>query len=171
MRINRALESQREHVGDDGFTIVELVIVMLIIAILLLVAVVTLFGARRAAQDRAAQSLAREALASAKTLFQFGEDYTAASVTELHAAEPNINFLVAGTPSTSPREVSTDVPDRLTFVAAVYSRTGTCFFIRDQALAGPNRGTTYARRETVPTDCLASDTAGLTFAANWAATS
>ena len=47
---------------DDGFTLIELMIVVLIIAILVAIAVPTFLGQREATQDRAAQVLLRHAL-------------------------------------------------------------------------------------------------------------
>lgn len=146
---------ERDGAGGDGFTLVETLVVVLIMAVLLGIAVVTFLGASHAAQDRAAQSLARDALGTAKTLFQAGEDYSAATVTALRDAEPNLRF-VAGTASSSgPDVASVDAPDEDTFIAAVYSETGTRFFIRDEATP-TGRGTTYAERSSDGTDCLAA---------------
>lgn len=152
--------------SERGFTIVELMVVVMIVAVLLLISVVTLMGARRAAQDRAAQSLAREALASAKTLFQSGEDYTTANVTSLRAAEPNITFLHGFEASTGPRNVSVATPDASTFVAAVYSLTGTCFYVRDRAV-GQTGGTTYGRKTPTGEDPCNADSPPASFSSNW----
>ena len=58
-RIDRELE---------GFTLIELMVVVLIIAILIAIAIPTFLGAQNRARDRAAQSNIRNALTAAKTI-------------------------------------------------------------------------------------------------------
>lgn len=53
---------------EDGFTLIELMVVVLIIAILLAIAIPTFLGAQDRARDRGAQSELRNALTAAKTI-------------------------------------------------------------------------------------------------------
>jgi|SRR5829696_4937358 len=53
---------------EDGFTLIELMVVVLIIAILIAIAIPTFLGAQDRARDRGAQSNLRNGLTAAKTL-------------------------------------------------------------------------------------------------------
>ena len=77
---------------DDGFTLVELMVVVLVIAILIAIAIPTFLGARQRAQDRAAQSDLRNGLTAAKVHYVDNENY-AATVAQLDAIEPSLTFV------------------------------------------------------------------------------
>ena len=63
------LESIRRRQEDEqGFTLIELMVVVLIIAILIAIAIPTFLGAQDRARDRAAQSDLRNALTAAKSI-------------------------------------------------------------------------------------------------------
>jgi len=86
----------RRH--DDGFTLIELMVVVLIIAILLAIAIPTFLGAQNRARDRAAQSDLRNAITAAKTIAtDHGGAFLNNAGTEILAAdmpdgEPSITF-------------------------------------------------------------------------------
>src|ERR1700737_5339124 len=88
--------------GEQGFTLIELMVVVLIIAILIAIAIPTFLGARQKAQDRAAQSDLRNALTAAKTGYVDTEDY---ATVNLASIEPSLTY-VSGGASTGPKSIS-----------------------------------------------------------------
>src|SRR5437762_14388468 len=98
--------ASRRRDEEQGFTLIELMVVVLIIAILIAIAIPTFLGARARAQDRAAQSSLRNALVAAKTIFTDNNDYTQATVTNMTSVEPSLTYVAAGTASTGPTVVS-----------------------------------------------------------------
>lgn len=133
--------------SDDhaGFSLVELMVVILVIAILLAIALPTFLGARSRAQNRSAQSRARNAYVAEQIYNADANDDSGApefteDIGELRAIEPQLTFLPL-----APDGVPTDdesafidvvdgpdsdaVADDLVIVAAK-SRTGRCYWIR-----------------------------------------
>src|ERR1700751_1259816 len=79
---------------DNGFTLIELMVVVLIIAILIAIAIPTFLGARQRAQDKQAQSNIRNALTTEKTYYVDNQAYTATSA-NLSAIETSLDFTQA----------------------------------------------------------------------------
>lgn len=73
---------------DEGFTLIELMVVVMIIAVLIAIAIPSFLGFRSSAQDRSAQSEVRNVLLAEKAYWLDNGDYTetAANIT---AFEPN----------------------------------------------------------------------------------
>jgi len=161
--MNKLRERRRD--GEEGFTLIELMVVVLIIAILLAIAIPTFLGARKRAQDRAAQSSLRNGLTAAKTLFTDTQSYLApneaGTVTELGNIEPSLTFTADGV-SAGPKAVSVTASANQV-KAAAKSAGGDCFLISDISGGTGVQGTTYAK--TTSGDCKASATA--TYNANW----
>jgi len=139
---------------EEGFTLVELMVVVLIIAILIAIAIPTFLGARERAQDRAAQSNLRNALTSAKVHYTDEENFSDGAggdvtVALLNAIEPSLTF-VAGAASPVLFDVgflvenNSAVADRQIITFSSYSASGTSFCISDTLTNGLNpSGTTY----------------------------
>jgi len=78
--------------SEEGFTLIELMVVLLILAILLAIAIPTFLGVKGGAQDRASQSNLTNALIVAKTVSANNNgSYPTAITTALNTAEPSLS--------------------------------------------------------------------------------
>lgn len=122
---------------EEGFTLIELMVVVLIIAILVAIAIPTFLGQRRNAQDRAAQSNLRNALATEKAYFSAERAFTA-DVDELSAIEPNL-FKLNGTNAAADPVTVTINAAGTALCMKQQSDSGAWFGVWD----GSTSGTTY----------------------------
>jgi type IV pilus assembly protein PilA len=152
---------KRRKDSDEGFTLIELMVVVLIIAILIAIAIPTFLGARSRAQDKSAESSLRNALTAAKTIYTDQQDYTVATANaaaELTKVEPSLTY---PSPSTDPKEVSVFATPSV-IVMAAKSKSGTCFVLRDDLTPGSANPGTWFTTISTPTCTVTADvTAGL----------
>jgi type IV pilus assembly protein PilA len=146
---------KRLHKDDEGFTLIELMVVVLIIAILIAIAIPTFLGARERAQDRAAQSDIRNGFTAEKVFYTDSQVYTT-SVSELTAIEPSLTFVSGTTPTDA--AVSVAVSSGVLYVGK-QSKSGTCFYLKDD----PASGTTYGKASTC------GDMTAATYTTSWSA--
>ncbi len=76
---------------DEGFTLIELMVVVMIIAVLIAIAIPSFLGFRKSAQDRSAQSELRNVLLAEKAYWLDNGDYTETGG-DITAFEPNANI-------------------------------------------------------------------------------
>jgi type IV pilus assembly protein PilA len=138
----RSLIARRRE-QEEGFTLIELMVVVLIIAILIAIAIPTFLGARQRAQNRAVQSNLRNGLTAAKTMFTDNESYldtsVAVTIADLTAIEPSLTFQSAL--SLKPKQV-TVIPTATVIKLNARSNSGDCYWIQDSSTTGTSFGKT-----------------------------
>jgi prepilin-type N-terminal cleavage/methylation domain-containing protein len=119
---------------DNGFTMLELLMVITIIGVLAAIAVVTFEHAREPAIDRSAQTLLTESMQAVQTVAADNRSVADITVTDLEEAEPAVKWRSGTTaPEAANHEVSvaagkTGVSGYI--VLSTHTANGDCLAIR-----------------------------------------
>jgi type IV pilus assembly protein PilA len=130
---------------EEGFTLIELMVVVLIIAILLAIAIPTFLGARNTANARAAQSNIRNALTAEQTYFTnnnqvYGSDVDVATIEPALGWEPfsgtGVFTLITGTGAPTNQvgvQLSTSATGSAndTVLLAAVGKDNNCYYAND----------------------------------------
>jgi type IV pilus assembly protein PilA len=153
---------KRLQKDEDGFTLIELMVVVLIIAILIAIAIPTFLGAQDRARDRGAQSELRNALTAAKTIATDDAGlFTSVTDGTLGDAEGSLTFAAAGAPTEGTISVSgggATNPDFVFLYTA--SASGTNFGIATNRAGQVGYCRDFATAPTVSVDATTGDLVG-----------
>jgi type IV pilus assembly protein PilA len=149
---------KRLNKDEQGFTLIELMVVVLIIAILIAIAIPTFLGARQRAQDKQAQSNMRNALTTEKTYYVDNQAYTATAA-NLSAIENSLDFTTvdASVRGVKPTLVTVGTDTAGGVCLESDSKSGSKFFLVD-ITAGAQAGTWYGKNASCPADDSAAPT-------------
>jgi type IV pilus assembly protein PilA len=136
--------------GEDGFSLIELMIVILVIGIMIAIALPTYVGARNRAADRATQSNMRSGLAAALGYYSEAGDWDGFDAAQAALEEPALAWTAGGPPARA--QISVQIHSAQDLLLVAVSDSGT-FFCVAQLPSAPatdtGRGNAFADVDTI----------------------
>ena len=130
---------------DEGFTLIELMVVVMIIAVLIAIAIPSFLGFRESAQDRGAQSEVRNVLLAEKAFWLENGDYTETAA-DITAFEPSA--VLDASPANGVY-IDLNVADTDVVCISRTSDSGTTFSVWESSASG----TWYGATDLSAADC------------------